>query len=80
MSALLTLVLAATAPHDATARIAPICAAPDLRQTDAPGRAQLKRLDQLPRGEAYLAVLRKSDGCITPVKAREERGRTDGNR
>ena len=80
MSVLLTLVLAATAPHDATARIAPICAAPGQRQTDAPGRAQRKRLDQLPRGETYLAVLREFDGCITSVKASEERARIDGNR
>lgn len=80
MSVLLSLILAATAPHDATARIAPICATPGQRQVDAPGKARPKRLDELPPAETYLTVLRESDGCITPVKAREERARVGGGR
>ena len=77
----LALILAASAASpDATPRLAPICAGPGTQQTADPGRAELKRLDRLPPGETYLAVLRTSDGCITPVKASEERARVGGNR
>ncbi len=34
-----------------------------------------RRLDELPRGELYLSVVRQVDGCQEMVRASEERGR-----
>lgn len=63
LAALLMLAAAAAQP-------APICKS-DQPQPAAGATAELKRLDRLPPAETYLAMLRRENGCVTPVRARE---------
>lgn len=63
---LAALLMLAAAP----AQPAQICKT-DRPQDVAGGTAELKRLDRLPPAETYLTVLRREDGCVTPVRARE---------
>jgi hypothetical protein len=51
----------------------PICRQAKPTPVESSDRARLKRLDKLPPAEAYLTVMRTENGCIRPVKAREER-------
>ena len=53
----------------------PICRDARPRPVDSTEGARLRRLDKLPRAEAYLTVLRTENGCIRPVKVSEERAR-----
>lgn len=72
MSLILALSAAATAPNPGAL---PICGQTKPTPVQVSERARLKRLDKLPPAEAYLTVMRTENGCIRPVKAREERVR-----
>lgn len=60
--------------QDRPMELARLC--PSERPQAVAGRegAALKRLDRLPPAEAYLAVLRREDGCTRPQPVREYRG------
>ncbi len=51
----------------------PICGQTKPTPVDVSEQARPKRLDKLPPAEAYLTVMRTENGCIRPVKVREER-------
>ena len=80
--ALLTLpatALAAAVPQDGEIRLAVPAHCDPIRnvlRTDAPGRAEARRLDRLPAGNLDLAVMRRIDSCPEPVTIREGIGAT----
>jgi hypothetical protein len=51
------------------------CAAAQVRHAARPAPLRPRRLDELPRGELYLSVMREVDGCQELVLASEERSR-----
>jgi hypothetical protein len=51
------------------------CAAAQVRHATRPAPLRPRRLDELPRGELYLSVMREVDGCQELVLASEERSR-----
>lgn len=66
--------LASAAPaQERPIELARLCA--DERPQRVAGRdgADLKRLDRLPQAEAYLAVLRRENGCTRPQRVNEYR-------
>jgi hypothetical protein len=70
---------AATVPRDGEIRLAVPAHCDPIRnalRTDAPGRAEARRLDRLPAGNLDLAVMRRIDSCPEPVTIREGIGAT----
>jgi hypothetical protein len=56
------------------------CIANRVRHADAFGNNRLRRLDELPKGELYLSVVRDVDGCQELVLVSEERARSTQRR
>ncbi len=85
MRVLITLVLLAaplssvaaptSPPQNALARQRVDCVAADVRHANKGEPLRPRRLDELPKGELYLSVLRQVDGCQEMVRASEELGR-----
>ncbi len=90
MRAFLALALLAT-PASSVAQIAPKaaiakpsslapprldCLSARVRHANKGEPLRPRRLDELPRGELYLSVMREVDGCQEVVRASEERART----
>jgi hypothetical protein len=70
---------AATVPQDGEIRLAVPAHCDPIRnvlRTDAPGRAEARRLDRLPAGNLDLAVMRRIDNCPEPVTIRQGIGAT----
>jgi hypothetical protein len=51
------------------------CLSTQVRHADGAEPLRPRRLDELPRGELYLSVMREVDGCQQLVRASEERAR-----
>lgn len=68
--------LAQTSPVD----LARLCPREAPQRVGAREGAEIKRLDRLPPGEQYLAVLRREDGCTRPQLVREYRDLVLGRR
>ncbi|HEX8401138.1 MAG TPA: hypothetical protein VF628_05485 [Allosphingosinicella sp.] len=56
------------------------CVANQVRHADQFGATKPRRLDELPRGNLYLSVMREVEGCQEMVLVSEERGRLGGRR
>jgi hypothetical protein len=69
----LTLALAAADAAPAAADPKAICPNPVTQRIQRGDGAEMKRLDQLPPAETYLAVLHRENGCTRPILAREYR-------
>jgi hypothetical protein len=70
---------AAAVPRDGEIRLTVPAHCDPIRnvlRTDAPGRAEARRLDRLPAGNLDLAVMRRIDSCPEPVTIREGIGAT----
>jgi hypothetical protein len=63
---------AATA-RDRPIELARLCADEQPQRVAGRDGAQLKRLDRLPKAEAYIAVLRRENGCTRPQRVQEYR-------
>lgn len=76
MSITIALLAAATPSTEAPVKPAdlPQCQRAEKRLVEDPMRkAEPKRLGELPPAEGYLAVYRRENGCMIPVKVRDRR-------